>query len=402
MRRNSPVQASPTVASATPVISQISYGVIRRSTHGENVSPKRTATALVIDQQRSIYVDATDSVIDEERSPGTTGQQFSNGGNKFPHTNQPGSVAVSCPVSSGAAVRGWLQETERPVNSNLTSGQQQHIQCSSVSQQSPSTFSAGYLSLANQTSQPRFGQQSCIVEAPVRSIAEIAKPCEVPKPCVVAKPCEVATSHGLARPCEVSKPYEVARLCEAVKPCEVAKPQVATKLCDHDNTETDDIVEIIDPPPKRSSIPNTTRDSEKKDKDMPLISGQQSCIDETCAPAAKSTAELSKTYHADRPDKTDESDDVVEITNPSLKRDSVDHENVEKEDNLSSKVEDETEIRNNALRAELVKKIQNTRERIEQETIDWKKKYLHRLKVVLMKKLAKIPGVIDVTVIDDD
>ncbi|KAJ7384265.1 hypothetical protein OS493_022897 [Desmophyllum pertusum] len=373
MRRNSPVQASPTVASATPVISQISYGVIRRSTHGENVSPKRTATALVIDQQRSIYVDATDSVIDEERSPGTTGQQFSNGGNKFPHTNQPGSVAVSCPVSSGAAVRGWLQETERPVNSNLTSGQQQHIQCSSVSQQSPSTFSAGYLSLANQTSQPRLystempprktapkidkrcvanntlpvytnhlplkrssvptfisGQQSCIVEAPVRSIAEIAKPCEVPKPCVVAKPCEVATSHGLARPCEVSKPYEVARLCEAVKPCEVAKPQVATKLCDHDNTETDDIVEIIDPPPKRSSIPNTTRDSEKKDKDMPLISGQQSCIDETCAPAAKSTAELSKTYHADRPDKTDESDDVVEITNPSLKRDSVDHENVEK------------------------------------------------------------------------
>lgn len=413
LNKHSQVVHPSTVASATPVISQISYGVISRSTDGEKVRPKRTATALVIDQRHSTYVDATDSVIDEGSTPGNTGQQFSNTENTVSSRSyQSGKVATSFQVSSDSTVSGMLQENGRPVNSNITSGQQLNF-CSRLPQ-NPEAFSdqrfynyemlprktapkVDKRCVANNTLNPinspiiptqisrlphemsfvpafASGQQSCFNEAPVRSNSKIASLSEVTKPCEVPRLREVAG------------PSEVAKLCQVARPCEGAKA--------NGNTGADDVVEIIDSPPAGDSLPSpTTADSETSDKDK-IVNGQLSCINE--APS-NSTAEDAKPCHVDK----NETDDVVEIINSPLKRDSVDHEK-ESKDNLNTRSDEDEQTRINALRAELMKKIQNTNERIAQENIDWKKKYLNRLKIALMKKLAKLPGVIDVTVIDDD
>ena len=423
---HSQVAQPSTMASANPVISQISYGVISRSTDGENVSPKRTATAIVIDQQRSIYIDATDSVIDEGSRSGNAGQQFSNSGNTVSglNSNQSGNVVGSFPVSPQATVNGWLQETGRPVNSNITYGQQVTF-CSGVPQNlapvSPSypSFGTGLSDhrfysyqlqprktvpkvdkrcVANNTLNPfntpighiqmrpplkrRFmstflsGQQSGLKEAQDRGNSEIDKLSEI------------------AKLCEVTIPIEVARLCEATKPCEVAKPYEVARTCALDKSKKDDVIEIIDSPPTRDSTPDSSLGTENNEIDK-NVTGQQSCINEG---QLKSSTEVAKSRHPDK----HETDDVVEIMKPSLKRDSVDHENDHK-DNFNRQLEEDAEqIRINELKTELIKKIQNTNERIAEEKIDWKKKYLNRLKIALTKRLAKIPGVTDVTVVDDD
>ncbi|XP_078378857.1 uncharacterized protein LOC144661998 [Oculina patagonica] len=422
--QHSQVTQPSTVASATPVISQISYGVISRSTDGENVSPKRTATALVIDQRHSVYVDATDSVIDEESRSENAGQQFSHSGNTVSglHSNQSGNVAVSFPISSAATVNGWSQETGRPVNSNITSSQQLRF-CSVVPQNS-APISPSYPSLATGFSGQRFYSlnlqprtvpkidKRCVanntlnpIHTPVDHIPE-SSPQEwrfVP-PFVSGQKSGIngATVRGnseIDKHCQATKPCEVTRLGEVAKPCEAAKLGEVSKSCvvgktNHlDKDGTKDVIEIIDSPPTRDSIPDSSRDTENNEKDK-TVNDQQGCINEG---PSKSITELVKLCQAVK----NETDDEVEIMNPSLKPDSVDHKNVNK-DSLNQQLEDDEQSRINALKAELIKKIKNTNERIAEEKIDWKKKYLNRLKIALTKKLDKLPGVIDVTVIDDD
>ena len=408
LNKHSQVAHPSTVSSATPVISQISYGVISRSTDGENVTPKRTATALLIDQRHSIYVDATDSVIDERKTPGNTGQRFSRvSGRSYQSRN----VVTSFPVSSDSTVSSWLQETGPPVNSNITSGQQPNF--SSKLPQNPAAFldqrfynlemvprktatKVDKRCVANNTLNSPIipaqmirlppersfetsfvsGQQSCFNRVPVQRNPKITSPSEVTKPCEVP-------NYWLS---DVTGPSETVKLCsQLVKPYEAATA--------NGNTGTVDVVEIIDSPPLRDSLSSPTTDSKNNERNK-IISGQLSCINE--APS-NCTAQDATPCHVDEK----ETEEVVKITNSPLKGDSIDHV-TENRDNLNSQSEEDEQTRINALKAELMRKIQNTNERIAQENIDWKKKYLNRLKIALMKRLAKLPGVIDITVIDDD
>ena len=418
--KNTQVMRQPsTTTNVTPIISQVSYGVISRSTDGENVRPRKTATALVIDQQGFIYVDATDSVIDDGGRRGNTGQRFPNEGNTASglHLNQTGNVAISPPVSSGAPGGSWLQEAGRQLSSETTSGQQLFF--SSVSQR-PATLSTSYprsdqrlytyTTLAEKTvpridkrcvgnntlnpvnypiqgshpitETPVFstGQQSYIGEALARAAANAAKPCAVTKGRVVDEPGEVF------------KPSVVAKSSVVAKPSVVVKPSVVAKA------EPWDVIEIVDSPPSvdtTESNCNTTLESENKETEHMVVRDAQSSI-EKLQNYVEQLPAVAKPCKAEQ----HETDDVVEIRNPSVEQDSTDHENGVK-DNKSAKEEEATRIRNEALRDELIKKIQNTRERIEQEKIEWKKSRLNRLKAVLMKKLAKLPGGITV-VVDDD
>ena len=422
LNKPSQVAHPSSVASDTPVISQISYGVINRSTDGENVTPKKSATALVIDQRHSIYVDATDSVMDERRTPVNTGQQFSNNGNtvsdrsyqseKVATSSESEKVATSFPVSTDSTVGSLLQEAGRPVNSNTTSVQRPNF--SSTLPENPAAFSdqrfynfeilprktapkVNKRCVANNTLNPvpiiptqiirlprerNFvtslvsGQQNYFNKTTVQSNPKIVNPSEVTKPSEVP-------SYGVS---DVAGPSEAAKLCRFVNSCEAATA--------NGKTRTVDVVEIIDSPPTQESLPSPPTESEKNEDTYMTASGQRNCAN---GAASSSTTHDTKLCHAEK----SETDDVVEITNSPSKGDSIDHVTVNK-DNLNSQSEEDEQTRINALRAELIRKIQNTNDRIAQENIDWKKKYLNRLKIALTKKLAKLPGVIDVTVIDDD
>ena len=90
---------------------------------------------------------------------------------------------------------------------------------------------------------------------------------------------------------------------------------------------------------------------------------------------------------------------MAEETNPNLNHDSDPSQTdgceiADKEkDHLELYMYNKAELKNIQQRDELLKKIKNTEERVAQETIEWKKKYLHRLEVQLKKKLAKLPSV---------
>ena len=406
LNRLSQVAHPSDVARDTPVISQISYGVINRSTDGENVTPKRTATALVIDQQHSIYVDATDSVIDERRTPVNTGQQFSNTGDHLSgRSYQSEKAATSFPVSSDSTVGSWLQETGRPVNSITTSGQRPNF--SSKLPQNPGAFSdqrfykfemlprktapkVDKRCVANNTLNPVPIIPSQIIRLPHEKNFVTSLVCSnkvpvqaSPSHSEVTKLCEVP-SYGVS---DVAGPSEAAKLCQFVKPREAATG--------NGKTGTVDVVEIIDSPPTHDSLPSPTTDSENNEASYKTVSGQRSCVNDV---PSSSTAHNTKLCHAEK----SETDDVVEITNSPLKGDSIDHMTVNK-NSCNSQSEEDEKTRINALRAELMRKIRNTNDRIAQENIDWKKKYLIRLKTALTKKLSKLPPcVTDVTVIDDD
>lgn len=131
-----------------------------------------------------------------------------------------------------------------------------------------------------------------------------------------------------------------------------------------------------------------------------LISGQQSSTDEAPVRGIAGVAEPSDDEETD----TDDGDDV-EIVSPPPKRDSTPSTFLDVDDkgNDKSPVEQDTgKISNSALRAELVTKIQATRQRIAQEKVEWKKKYLYRIQTELENKLVKVCCAADVIFIDDD
>ena len=101
---------------------------------------------------------------------------------------------------------------------------------------------------------------------------------------------------------------------------------------------------------------------------------------------------------------TDDGDDV-EIVSPPPKRYFSPNTllNVDVKGMDKSAVDQQTGKRSHGtLRAELVTKIRATRQRIAQESVEWKKKYLYRIQTELENKLARVCGTAHVIVIDDE
>lgn len=137
-----------------------------------------------------------------------------------------------------------------------------------------------------------------------------------------------------------------------------------------------------------------------------LITGQQSCIDDA---SVRGTVEVTKPCEVAKQldaDKTETDDEVVEIISPPPRGDFSPNTTLDVENKGNDEIpmeEDAYKSSNSALRAELVKKIQATQERIAKEKVDWKKKHLNsRLNIEQDKKLAKESAAVDVIVVDDD
>ena len=131
-----------------------------------------------------------------------------------------------------------------------------------------------------------------------------------------------------------------------------------------------------------------------------LISGQQSSTND--APV-NGIAEVAESLDDEETD-TDDGDDV-EILSPPPKRYSSPSILLDTDDKGIDKrlVDQETsKVSHGALRAELVARIQATRKRRAQESVEWKRKYLYRIQTVLESKLAKVCGAAHVIVIDDE
>ena len=279
------------IVSTAPFISQVLSGVINRSTGGENVVPKRTATALVIDPKCSIYVDATDSVIDEDRRQGLTGQRISKKGITNPglHSNQSENVTISFPVSSAPDGIVWSQEYGPKRRMNLTAVQRPlsrdlfAVRPSSdvpnivrqSDQRGTLSVSASQRSHINKSptrQTPMFGKR-CVANNTLKDVSRVSNPSR--------KGCVAPTS--LQRSCINGAPTN--------------------------NTTTDEVVEIIiDSADEPALQPNSMVYSEKPEKDL-VISSQQ-CGDD---------AVLSQTG---TPQTAEDDDDVVEIIMPILQRDS--------------------------------------------------------------------------------
>ena len=503
---------------ATPVISQISYGVINRSTGGEKVFPKRTATAIVVDQGRSIYVDATDSVMDEERRPGLDDQQLSNKGITISDLRpyQSGNVAILFPASSGAAVSGRLQDPLPTRNNSITAGQPELLRVVSTARSSTnipsSTSQSDQGSKSVSESQrfytsdrlprriPKFDKR-CVANNTLKEILQTNN--SSPKVSAANKviggqrsytDVVQTTNADIVEiiidlpPKQVSQPNTTVYSKSTEKEMRVGAggdkamsqttPEIA-KPCDDDE---DNIVEIIIPTPERNYQSNLTRDSENVNK-VVLISDEERCTKDERPSKGTVTAEaekveivLSPLQQNSQPQTTvslkgetkdniihnqqgcadySETDDVVEVLTPtriqnsktktidvleqndidtsmcdqrscndgvtltspvkklsefvemlpSVPKDTTELPENQKSKNFLAMAEqysEELELKTAQQKDELLKKIKNTRERIAEEKIDWKKKYLHRLEVVLTKKLAKLPGGSELTVSEKD
>ncbi|XP_022791239.1 uncharacterized protein LOC111330617 [Stylophora pistillata] len=357
--------------SVTPIITQVSYGISASSTGGDIHLPKKSATALVINQGRPIYVDATNSIIDEGRRSENIGQRFLQVGNMVSgyHSNISGNVTISQPASLGNSL---TQNEGRQLNSGLISGRQLFYSPATTSSTSLlrtdqrlstslAQFSAPKLehSIVNNTlnavntsksgtggSVGLGGKQSYISD----STSNATKSSAVTKERAVDKPREFVESGVVANAGEAAKPFEIIEIVDSPPSLDSTDPN-CNVTADFENKETDCVI-VVEPP---SSIAQL-----------------QSCVEQLPPVAGKPN-------------------DVVEILNPSKAQVSTYQKKAGK-DALRSKQEDAAKTHNEALRDELVKKVNNARERFEQEKIEWKKSRLNKLHTVLMKKLAKLPG----------
>ena len=360
--------------SVTPIITQVSYGLSANSKAGGFPLPKKSATALVINQGRPIYVDATNSIIDEGWRLGNVGQRFLNVGNTVSglNSNISGNVTISQPVSLGSSVS---QNEVRQMNSGLTLGQQLSNSTTSSTTSSLTTdqrldtslaqFSASKLDehrIVNNILKPVntsiLGTERTVISGGKQSYI-----CEGTSN--AAKLRAITKGRVIDEPCEFVKPGVVAKAGEAAKPHEV--------------------IEIADSPPSSDSTNsncNVTTDCEIKETECTIvgepsssIAQLQSCVEQLPPLAGRANKAANE----------------LQTCNPSI----APHSNNQKKAGKGAprlKEEEAAKIRNEALRDELVKKINNTRERFEKEEIEWKKSRLSRLKMVLMRKLAKLSG----------
>lgn len=473
------------VSRSAPVISQVSYGVISRSMVGENVTPKQSATALVIDPERSIYVDATDSVIDEERFSRILGQRLSR-----PTVRQTMNASTVNQSHSSD-----LSDTHSKYSSSFQSSMRQMPDQSSFAtpklekrcvaqstlKQSTfstpkidkrcvahntldrSTFSTPKIDNRNQStfSTPKIDKR-CVAHNTLKDIFPTTNPLSkrtgvltqisgqqnssyssrennLDTDDVVEIMINTSARHGSqTQPTKVpvdthgQRRYAVKNLSQSAT--NDSKPGVY---------DDDDIVEIIYETPKR--VPNEnaaerTGDSEvvskERSKSCPQICTAPGDSVEMANPTSNQRSHppkaiileeeedegkqvpqlqgytsdsalkrLLQSYpngpnRADTPEYKDKGvDEMAEEANPNLKRDSDSSQTdgceiADKEkDHLELYMYNKAELKNIQQRDELLKKIKNTEERVAQETIEWKKKYLHRLEVQLKKKLGKLPSV---------
>lgn len=167
------------------------------------------------------------------------------------------------------------------------------------------------------------------------------------------------------------------------EPREFVKPGVVAKA--GEAAKRHEVIEIADSPPSSDSTNsncNVTTDCEIKETECTIvgepsssIAQLQSCVEQLPPLAGKANKAANE----------------LQTCNPSIAPHSTNQKKAGK-GAPRLKEEEAAKIRNEALRDELVKKINNTRERFEQEEIEWKKSRLSRLKMVLMRKLAKLPG----------
>ena len=476
------------VSRSAPVISQVSYGVISRSMVGENVTPKQSATALVIDPERSIYVDATDSVIDEERFSSILGQrlprptvrQTMNASTvNQSHSSDLSDTHSKSSCSFQSSVRQMSEQSsfatpkldrrcvaQNTLKQSTFSTPKIDKRCVAHNTLDRSTFSTPKIDTRNQStfSTPKIDKR-CVAHNTLKDIFPTTNPPSkrtgvltqmsgqqnssyssrennLDTDDVVEIMINTSTRQGSqTQPTKVpvdthgQRRYAVKNLSQSAT--NDFKPGV------YDDDDDDDIVEIIYETPKR--VPNEnaaerTGDSEvvskERSKSCPQICTAPSDSVEIANPTSNQRSHppkaiileeeedkgkqvpqlqghtsnsalkrLLQSYpngpsRADTPEYKDKGvDEMAEETNPNLKRDSDSSQTdgcdiAEKEkDHLELYMYNKAELKNIQQRDELLKKIKNTEERVAQETIEWKKKYLHRLEVQLKKKLAKLPSV---------
>ena len=477
------------VSRSAPVISQVSYGVISRSMVGENVTPKQSATALVIDPERSIYVDATDSVIDEERFSSILGQRLPRPTVRqtmnASTVNQSHSSDLSdthCKSSSSfqSSMRQMPDQSsfatpkldkrcvaQNTLKQSTFSTPKIDKRCVAHNTLDRSTFSTPKTDTRNQStfSTPKIDKR-CVAHNTLKDIFPTTNPPSkrtgvltqmsgqqnssyssrennLDTDDVVEIMINTSTRQGSqTQPTKVpvdthgQRRYAVKNLSQSAT--NDFKPGVYD-----DDDDDDDIVEIIYETPKR--VPNENAAERNGDSEVVSKERSKSCPQICTAPSdsveiANPTANqrsyppkaiileeeedkgkqvpqlqghtsnsalkrLLQSYpngpnRADTPEYKDKGvDEMAEETNPNLKRDSDSSQTdgcdiAEKEkDHLELYMYNKAELKNIQQRDELLKKIKNTEERVAQETIEWKKKYLHRLEVQLKKKLAKLPSV---------
>lgn len=473
------------VSRSAPVISQVSYGVISRSMVGENVTPKQSATALVIDPERSIYVDATDSVIDEERFSRILGQRLSRPTVRqtmnASTVNQSHSSDLSDTHSKSSSSFQSSMRQMPDQSSFATPKLEKRCVAQSTLKQSTfstpkidkrcvahntldrSTFSTPKIDNRNQStfSTPKIDKR-CVAHNTLKDIFPTTNPLSkrtgvltqisgqqnssyssrennLDTDDVVEIMINTSARHGSqTQPTKVpvdthgQRRYAVKNLSQSAT--NDSKPGVY---------DDDDIVEIIYETPKR--VPNEnaaerTGDSEvvskERSKSCPQICTAPGDSVEMANPTSNQRSHppkaiileeeedegkqvpqlqgytsdsalkrLLQSYpngpnRADTPEYKDKGvDEMAEEANPNLKRDSDSSQTdgceiADKEkDHLELYMYNKAELKNIQQRDELLKKIKNTEERVAQETIEWKKKYLHRLEVQLKKKLGKLPSV---------
>ena len=497
--------------STAPVISQVFAGVINQSTGGENVVPKRTAAALVLDPKCPIYVDATDSIIDEERRQGLTDQRISKKGTEISglHSNQSETVTLSFPVSSVPEGSVCSQGCDPKRLMNLTAAQRhlsRNLFAARPSSDVPNVVSQSKQSRSLSVIDAQRGFHTsnsltrqtpiCVASNTLKEVSRISNPSRkghlVPtslhRSGIKVAPTNNTTTDEVVEIIidsadELSPHPNSMVYSENTKDLVVSSQQCSgdvvvlsqstpqtTKPCDDD----DDVVEIIIPTLKRdysSNIPvnnvtliggqdslihetstkktintETGKDVETvhlspehnfqpktivsvEDKqEVKLIRSPQNSTDQkrpesaikaatddgigVLIPAARTIQQdsqpntvLTQTKETRRCDQrsgnyvvpstgTTNAQTSVEndlkIIKRSVERNAAEREKVSQ--GLAEQYEREAVMKTAQQREELVKKIRATRERIAEEQIDWKKKYLYRLEIQLKKRLAKIAG----------
>lgn len=286
----------------------------------------------VAEQRHSLYVDTTpDSPIDDECRSGNANHQPLNDRRVTPRLLSNQSNTTLSPVSSdGDEIAGLIQEHKCPSNDTFTQNGPHFTDCTSTSSSNyhncmshTSLYGRSYLVCCGQhlsTAKRLPGHETNVNEC----LANIAFNQAVEKSGSAAQRESVsALISGQQRSTNDAPVRGTAEVSESL---------------DEEETDTDDgdDVEIISPPPKRYSSPNTLLDADDKGIYKRLMEQENS------------------------------------------------------------------KISHSALRAELVTKIQATRKRRAQENVEWKRKYLYRVQMMLENKLAKVCGVAHVIVIDDE
>ncbi|KAL9964593.1 hypothetical protein ACROYT_G028250 [Oculina patagonica] len=340
--KGSQVAQTLTATIPTPQVSKMPQSVIRCMRNCEDESQSRRATTHQVDQQRSLYVDTTsDWLIHEECRSGFTGQRLVNDRRAISglHVNQSRTVLSPVPSWSDGETCGFIQKPQRLRNDTAFQGE--HYFTNSASD-NLSMSSSNCHSFMSRT------------PGHFRSVSA----------------CGAQQHFTKKRP-----PRQNAHFNE----------------CDA-NIAFDEAV--------RKTCPSLEEESVSA-----LITGKQSCIDDE---SVRDTVEVTKPCEVSKKldaDKTETDDEVVEIISLPPRGDFSPYTTLDVENKGNDEIpmeQDAYKSSNSARRAELVKKIQTTQERVAKEKVDWKKKHLNSLNIEQDKKLAKESAEVDVVVIDDD